>query len=66
MWCSRAVKKLRESKPFIQQHKSDENVIRQRKAYEKQKNKYKDDDIADMEDVNEIFKQFAKLKDADV
>ena len=66
MWCSRAVKKLKESKPFVQLAKSDEAVVRQRKEYEKKVNQFKDEDIADMSDVGDIFKNFAKKKKAGV
>ena len=65
MWCSRAVKKLKESKPFVQLAKSDEAVVRQRREYNKKVNQFKDEEIADMRDVGDIFKNFARNKDAD-
>ena len=58
MWCSRANKKLKESKPFINERKVEEARIRQRREQEAKLNQYKDEDCADMKDVGDIFKEF--------
>ena len=58
MWCSRGNKKLKESKPFIQENKTRDDVIRKRKEFERNHNKYKPEDCADSEEIGDILKQY--------
>lgn len=59
MWCSRATKKVKESKPYIQESKSRDDILRQRKEFDKAHNQFRDEDCAEPEEIREIF---SKLK----
>ena len=59
MWCSRATKKVKESKPYIQESKSRDDILRQRKEFNQAHNQFKDEDCAEPEEIKEIF---SKLK----
>ena len=58
MWCSRAKKKLKESKPYIQEDKTKADVMRQRKEFERTHNTYKDEECVDVEDIGDILKKY--------
>ena len=57
MWIIREEKRLKESKPYIQENKTKAYVERQRKEFESTQNKYTDDECADFEDIGDILKQ---------
>ena len=58
MWCSRATKKLKESKPYIQKDKTRDDVMRQRKELDRAHNKYNDDDCVEAEEIGDILKKY--------
>ena len=58
MWIIREEKRLKESKPYIQENKTKAYVERQRKEFESTQNKYTDDECADFEDIGDILKQY--------
>ena len=58
MWCSRATKKLKESKPYIKRDKTRDDVMRQRKEFDRAHNKYKDVDCVEAEEIGDILKRY--------
>ena len=58
MWCVRATKKFKESKPYVQETKTRDDVIRQRKEFEKTNQKYIDEDCAEPEEIGDILKNY--------
>ena len=58
MWCVRATKKVKESKPYVQESKTRNDVIRQRKEFDKNQSQFKDEDCADAKEIGDILKQY--------
>ena len=58
MWCVRATKKVKESKPYVQESKTRGDVIRQRKEFERTQSQFKDEDCADAKEIGDILKQY--------
>jgi hypothetical protein len=58
MWVIREEKRLKESKPYIQENKTKTQVDRQRKEFNKTQNKYTDEDCANFEEIGDILTQY--------
>ena len=58
MWCVRATKKVKDSTPYIQEAKTRDDVIRQRKQFARTHNQYTDEECAEPQEIGDILKNY--------
>ena len=58
MWCVRATKKLKQSTPYVQEVKTNDDILRQRKQFEQTHNKYANEECAEPEEIGDILKEY--------